>query len=466
MALSDRDFLGLEVVSLDEAAIVGTVQGLVVDDEAREVAALVVDVGEFRHRVVPYAAVRSVGVDAVVVGSGTDAVLVTEAPRLEELARRDVHLPGCFALTDDGVVLGVVDEFYVDEATGKITDLRIEPDEDEEGEPLLISADLLRKVGEEIVLLGSADANASAAAPQAVLDSDLVGLHIVSRAEAAVVGEVHALIIDDEHPALAGFVVNVGLHEPLALPREAATVIGPHAVLVDSASALQPLSTNPVLSALADRRAGIRDARAVTVSGKAVGTISHLYFDSFTGAVVGLQFVPGVLPADRDESLLLPLSCVVKLGKGLAVVSDDYADCLLPSPELGSQSSASSPSSAAGSPAISNLAGAPATRDQAQATAAAAPALETTVATSPDTPPLDATGESAAACVTRPAAEPMTDTSVDTATRHFLLGKHLLRRIELPSGEILAEAGDTVTAELIARVKEHNLLLVLSLNVE
>ena len=67
MALSDKDFLGLEVVGLDEAAIVGTVQGLIVDDAARAVAALIVNTGAHQSRVVPFAVVRSVGDDAVVI---------------------------------------------------------------------------------------------------------------------------------------------------------------------------------------------------------------------------------------------------------------------------------------------------------------------------------------------------------------------------------------------------------------
>ena len=102
MALSDRDFLGLEVVGLDEASIVGSVRDLIVDDETGSVAALVVDVDAYQCKVVPYTAVRSVGMDAVVISSAADAVLVGEAPKLAELAQKDIQLVGCLVLTNTG----------------------------------------------------------------------------------------------------------------------------------------------------------------------------------------------------------------------------------------------------------------------------------------------------------------------------------------------------------------------------
>lgn len=478
MALSDKDFLGLEVVGLDEAAIIGTVQGLIVDDTARAVAALIVDTGAYQSRVVPFTVVRSVGDDAVVISSGTEAVLITDAPVLEELAQRDVQLPGCFVLTEAGEFLGVIDDFFIDSATGAITELKIEPDFEEGRKPFRVPADILLEVGDEIAIvrdpasspaLDSAP-SATASLPRAILDSDMMGLQIVARDEAAVVGQVDALIVDQQRLMLAGFLVNLGLYEPLVLPREKASVIGPDAVLVDSAAAISPLSTNAALEELAAQHGSVADSRAVTVSGRSVGRISHLYIHADDGSILGLQFVPTVVPVGGPSALLLPLSCVVKMGKGLTVVTDDYASCLSAAPAIAQErSTPPSPHPAVTLSAVEATTTEPETvpaKDERTATEEATVATETVVAA-----PADAARhempESSRPVRARPAAalEEMRS-STEGASQHFLLGKHLLRRLELPAGEVLAEAGDVVTTELIRRVKEHNLLLVLSLNVE
>lgn len=472
MALSDRDFLGLEVVGLDEASIVGSVRDLIVDDETGSVAALVVDVDAYQCKVVPYTAVRSVGMDAVVISSSADAVLVGEAPKLAELAQKDIQLVGCLVLTNTGHALGVIDGFLVDDASGRITELQVEPEEEESG-PFRIPADSLLKVGDDIVIITSPQALGEDTVPRTALASDLVGLQIVSRDEADVVGQVDALIIDEQNLALAGFIVNLGLYEPLSMAREAAEVIGPHAVLIASASAIRPLSSEPALEKLAMRKTSATNTRAVTVSGKAVGTICDLSVDTVTGSVLGLEFVPAVLPAGDFTSLLLPLSCVVKLGKDLAVVSDDYADCVTP---------------LAAAPALTAATSAPPEVSPPHETADSAPraAKCTESSIAPVVNPMIApTGEPIREQAPRllgdagdqpgdgtphpHPAQPRDEhapVSSETSSRHFLLGKRLLRRLELPSGEAIAEAGDEVTPELIARVKEHNLLLVLSLNVE
>ena len=50
--------------------------------------------------------------------------------------------------------------------------------------------------------------------------------------------------------------------------------------------------------------------------------------------------------------------------------------------------------------------------------------------------------------------------------KHFLIGKRVLRRIESPSGELIATEGALVDYEMIQRAKASDMLLILSLNVE
>ncbi len=147
----DKDFLGLEVVSLQDASVVGEVEGLIVDDRARTVAALIVNTGSYRSRVLPYALVRSVGEDAVVIASADGIALVSEAPALETLVERNVVLAGAYLLTEGGTLLGRLSGFLVDTTSGAITSLAVTQEEDAEATDLeaalLIPAHSITTVG-------------------------------------------------------------------------------------------------------------------------------------------------------------------------------------------------------------------------------------------------------------------------------------------------------------------------------
>ena len=404
MAVSNKDFIGLEVVSLDDATVLGRVSGLIIDDGARCVAALVVDTGAYRLQVLPYSAVRSVGPDAVVIGSNTDVVLVTKLPSVEELVHRDVELPGCIVLTDDGRMLGVIDHLVIDETSGRIAQLAIHSGE-EDGSILTIDADRLVTVGPDIAIVRASEQDGlPPPLSHSVRDSDLLGLQIIALDRAEVVGEVGALIFDDEEPAVAGFLADLGLYEPRVLPRQRIKTIGPDAILVDSADSLCLLSQNKQLEQLASRRFSLTGARAVTVSGRSAGVILHSYVDTRDASLLGLEFLPASARGRTEQAELLPLSCVVRRGKHLVVVQDDY---------------------------------------QAH--------LEQ-IASVPDRAPAP--------------SEPEDATVASPAGKDFLLGKKVSRRLELPTGELVADVGEQVTPELIRKAREHNLLLVLSLNVD
>ena len=92
-----------------------------------------------------------------------------------------------------------------------------------------------------------------------------------------------------------------------------------------------------------------------------------------------------------------------------------------------------------------------------------------------ETPPASLDAEPDAAAKEDPAEQAGTaEISPDVAEeddlasqqRHFLVGKRVLRRIESPSGELIASEGDIVDYEMIQRAKSQDLLLILSLNVD
>src|SRR5680860_625542 len=67
------------------------------------------------------------------------------------------------------------------------------------------------------------------------IDTDLLGLQIVSMKTATVVGEVDALVIEDETLKVVGFLVDLGLREASVLPFGDARAVGEDAIIIADA---------------------------------------------------------------------------------------------------------------------------------------------------------------------------------------------------------------------------------------
>ncbi len=122
-----RKFISMPIVSLEEGLQIGTVRSLVVDSAKMEIAALVVDQqGWFREqKIIPFTKVRSVGNDAITVDQSSSAQRTISLPEILKLMKERANPLGTRVIVENGTVLGTVDEYYIDEATGKITDLEI-----------------------------------------------------------------------------------------------------------------------------------------------------------------------------------------------------------------------------------------------------------------------------------------------------------------------------------------------------
>jgi uncharacterized protein YrrD len=69
MVRVDTELLGLQIVALDDASVVGEVDGLIIDDRAMKVAGFLVDLGLFEASVLPFDKASAVGADAIIVTS-------------------------------------------------------------------------------------------------------------------------------------------------------------------------------------------------------------------------------------------------------------------------------------------------------------------------------------------------------------------------------------------------------------
>lgn len=122
-----RKFISMPIVSLAEGMQIGSVRSLVVDPAKMEVAALIIDQrGWFREqKIIPYAKVKSIGSDAVTIDQSSNVQKPISLPELLKLIKERCNPVGTKVIAENGTVIGTVDEFYVDEATGKITGLEI-----------------------------------------------------------------------------------------------------------------------------------------------------------------------------------------------------------------------------------------------------------------------------------------------------------------------------------------------------
>lgn len=122
-----KKFISMPVISLEDSQQVGFIKELVINPESMEIAGLVVEQkGWFKdQKIVPYGKVKSIGGDAVTIEKSSNVEKPANLPEIINLIKNKTLIVGAKVITENGVFMGYVDEFFVDETTGKITFLEI-----------------------------------------------------------------------------------------------------------------------------------------------------------------------------------------------------------------------------------------------------------------------------------------------------------------------------------------------------
>ena len=154
MARRDKDFLGLEVVSLEDASVIGEVDGLIVDETIDVVVGLIIDLGIHEAKVAAYSDLLSVGDDAVMVESSAVVHPLSEHVTLREVAERQVEVCDAYAMTDKGDVVGAIGDYFVDPATGAIKGVEVIVEEDDDAVAVFVtSASDIVRIGTDLVMV-------------------------------------------------------------------------------------------------------------------------------------------------------------------------------------------------------------------------------------------------------------------------------------------------------------------------
>jgi uncharacterized protein YrrD len=116
------DLIGKIVVAYNTGERIERIQDLIFDQQSDRLLGLLVDDGGlFRSaRVIPFAQVQAIGLNAVIVPSKAAVVKIKKAPEIRAIVKRNNVLKGTRILTVNGRDLGTMIDLYFDEQTGVV----------------------------------------------------------------------------------------------------------------------------------------------------------------------------------------------------------------------------------------------------------------------------------------------------------------------------------------------------------
>lgn len=120
-----KQIVGMPVFSLEDGQQTGTVKELVINSQRKQVVAIAIaQKGWLKElKYIPYSKIRSIGEDAITVDHGATLEKGASLPEIVKLVREKVELTGARLVTENGNILGLVDEYLIDLLTGEIVGL-------------------------------------------------------------------------------------------------------------------------------------------------------------------------------------------------------------------------------------------------------------------------------------------------------------------------------------------------------
>jgi uncharacterized protein YrrD len=128
-----QEIIGLPVFSIVDGRKIGQVKDLVINPEEGKVDFILVSNGSWYvgARILPYKSVMGVGEHAVTTESENQLTNINESAYAGTLLERNIEIKGNRILTNRGNLIGVINEYEVEENTGKIVRLYYKCAEDE-----------------------------------------------------------------------------------------------------------------------------------------------------------------------------------------------------------------------------------------------------------------------------------------------------------------------------------------------
>lgn len=238
---------------------------------------------------------------------------------------------------------------------------------------------------------------------------EIIGLPVLSISEVATLGSAKGLLVNPATGTVDFVAVDRdgGFRECLVVPFTSLEGIGPDALTVAGGEAARTLSSVPEALNLLDRQVRLIDTRVMTRKGQIAGVISEFAVDEESGRLMGLEVV---LSGQGNPAGVVPAANVVTYGRDLVVVDQDLESILVPG--FDNLEAAAQPAS--------SLSEAPKVTDPLQ--------------------------------------------YFEQQQKQLLLGRKVAQRITADDGTVIAEAGDTVTQEIIDQAVKYDKYVDLALH--
>lgn len=296
---------------------------------------------------------------------------------------------------------------------------------------------------------------------------EIIGLPVISITEGRELGMSKTLLIDAKNGSIAAITIEDEdwYRGVKLLPYSSVIAIGEDAVTVTNSENILTLEDAGDYEAMMDANIKIIGTKAITKSGTIQGKVVEIYVGE-NGKIEKCEIEA------RDGSLSEITSDQISIfGKQVTVIDSD----------LEKKTELIAPKAPAGAVEAPKAEEKPAAEPKAEPAKAEAPKAEVkeaqpaepkaAPAPAPKTEPKQEAKPAPKA--EAPKAEPKADPSIqmaDKATeerhRRFLLGKTVTRKITTDSGVVLVNEGDTVTEEVLQKVKIANKFIDLSMNVQ
>lgn len=239
---------------------------------------------------------------------------------------------------------------------------------------------------------------------------EIVGLPVFSISEVTDLGRVKGMLINPENGTVDFIAVDRdgGFRECLVIAFKDVEGIGPDALTVRQAEAAKPLSAAAGAESLLDRGVRLLDTRIMTRRGQIAGVISEFALDGESGRLTGLEIV---LSGQDSPAGVVPAKNVLTYGRDFVVVDQDLDSVLVSGFDKLSESPETAPSAPVETPKVDD--------------------------------PLQ---------------------YFEEKQKQFLLGRKVAQPIVAADGSVIAEAGATVTQEIIDQAVKHDKYVELALH--
>lgn len=295
---------------------------------------------------------------------------------------------------------------------------------------------------------------------------EIIGLPVISITEGRELGMSKTLLIDAKNGTIAAITIEDEdwYRGVKLLPYSSVIAIGEDAVTVTNSENILTLEDAGDYEAMMDANIKIIGTKAITKSGTIQGKVVEIYVGD-NGKIEKCEIEA------RDGSLSeITADQISIFGKQVTVIDSDLEKKTeLIAPKAPAEA-VEAPKTEA-KPAAEPKAEAPKAEPAKAEAPKAEPKQEAKAAPAPAPAPKAEPKQEAkpAPKAEAPKADPsiqMADKATEERHRRFLLGKTVTRKITTDSGVVLVNEGDTVTEEVLQKVKIANKFIDLSMNVQ